>query len=325
MDRNIIKAKFNNHQTCMRFMRFVYNAIKRPDYLQHNVHFGTINNEKPIYLIRPNTEDGVQGLMSLFVQTMRKIDYALSKGYIPFVDFQNYKTQYYDGNHNVWEDYFTQPSKLTLEEVYCSRNVILSGVSLWKNEDTSLYRGTIFHDETLLKRCHKLIWDNISYSMSVSAVVNKEMEQLLIEECIGVYIRGTDYIKLKPPGEYVQPTVEQMIQVMKEFAERYPRTSFFVVTEDGYIFKKIKDEFNDRIKIVSFDSFITEYDGQDFLSKSNVLNENKKARGLDYLVKIILLSKCKCLISSITMGSIAAYALNGNEYREKYIFDLGIY
>jgi hypothetical protein len=297
----------------------------RPNYLQHKVHLGNINNKTTIYLIRPNSEDGVQGLMSLFIQTMRKIDYALSMGYIPFVDFQNFKTQYYDGNHNVWEDYFTQPSKLSLEEVYSSKNVVFSGVSFWKNEDTSLYKATIFTDKTLLKKCHKLIWDNISYSVSVSSVVSIEKERLDIEECIGVYIRGTDYVKLKPPGEYVQPTVEQMIQVMKEFKTKYPSTDFFVVTEDGYIFQKIKAEFKEKVKIASFDSFIMDYDGQNYLSKSNVLNENKKNRGLDYIVKIILLSKCKYLISSITMGSIAAYALNGDEYLDKYIFDLGIY
>ena len=61
------------------------------------------------------------------------------------------------------------------------------------------------------------------------------------------------------------------------------------------------------------------------LSKSNILEDNKKLRGQNYLVKMILLSKCKYLISSITQGSKFSYALNGGKYKDEYIFNLGLY
>lgn len=87
----------------------------------------------------------------------------------------------------------------------------------------------------------------------------------------------------------------------------------------------MKAEFAELITTVSFDSFISGYDGKGYLSKSGLLEEDKKKRGIDYLVKIILLSRCRYLISSITMGSIAAYCFNGGKYEDKYIFDLGYY
>ena len=56
-----------------------------------------------------------------------------------------------------------------------------------------------------------------------------------------------------------------------------------------------------------------------------MLEDNKKLRGQRYLVKMILLSKCKYLISSITQGSKFSYALNGGKYLDEYIFNLGLY
>ena len=76
---------------------------------------------------------------------------------------------------------------------------------------------------------------------------------------------------------------------------------------------------------VSFDHFVDNYTGKDFLSRSNVLDTDPKKRGIEYLAKIVLLSRCGSLISSITRGSIAAFAMNGGKYSRTYIFDLGFY
>lgn len=320
-----IKSRLNDHQDLIRILRFSYNAIKRPHFLQRKVNYGEKNTEKVIYLIRPNSEDGIQGLMSLFIQTMRKIDYAISKGYIPYVDFKNYKTQYYDGINNVWEFYFTQPSNMTIDDVYSSRNVILSGLSLSKNEDVTLFKSSIFTDNKICERCYKLINNNISLSLEAKKIVEEQERLLNIDSCIGVYIRGTDYTKLKPSGEYIQPDIERVIKKTKEFLRRYPGNKIFLVTEDFENYKAMKSEFGDLLKIATFDTFIQNYCGENFLSKSNVLEDDKKKRGIDYLAKIVLLSKCKYLVSSITMGSISAYAMNGNRYEDSYIFDLGVY
>lgn len=320
-----IKSMLNDHQNLIRIMRFIYNAIKNPQYLQRKVNYGKYNEDKIIYLIRPNSEDGVQGLMSLFIQTMRKVDYAISRGYIPYIDFKNYKTQYYDGINNVWEFYFNQPSNILLEEVYKSKNVILSGISLYKNEDVTLFKSTIFKNDEICERCNKLIHNNISLSSEAHQIIDEQYRSLNINSCIGVYIRGTDYIKLKPSGEHVQPDIESVIEKTKEFLNKYPGNKIFLVTEDFENYSRMKKEFGDLLKITDFDTFIQNYNGKDFLSKSDVLNKNKKERGMDYLVKMVLLSKCKYLISSITMGSIAAYAMNGNKYEDSYIFDLGLY
>ncbi|MDO4556725.1 MAG: hypothetical protein Q4B70_16550, partial [Lachnospiraceae bacterium] len=91
------------------------------------------------------------------------------------------------------------------------------------------------------------------------------------------------------------------------------------------IYDSLYEEFGEKIKLVSFDTFVRGYTGQDVLSRSNVLNADKKKRGQDYLVKMVLLSKCKYLISSVTQGSKFSYILNGGAYSDEYIFNLGLY
>lgn len=324
-----LKANIKNilpqNSNIAKIVRYLYYYLLKHDLIEHKKKMGERNKDKIIYIIRPNTEDGIQGLMSLFVQTMRKIDYALKNNYIPVVDFKNYKTQYYDGQNNAWEFFFLQPSNITLEEAYNSRNVILSGASLRKRENFSLFKSNIFNDEIISDYCYKLINNNIKLSQEVIDMVNKENTILHVENCIGVYIRGTDYTKLKPKGEYIQPEIDEMIPKIKEFLYKNDNLNIFLVTEDQENYNILKEEFKNKIKIVSFDSFIDKNKVDTFLSKTNLLENDIVKRGRNYLVKEILLSKCKYLISSITFGSIAAFAFNGNKYEDKYIFDKGVY
>ena len=97
------------------------------------------------------------------------------------------------------------------------------------------------------------------------------------------------------------------------------------MTEDGEIYDELVNTYGKSIRTVSFDTFVRNYDGENVLSKSEVLEENKERRGQKYLIKMILLSRCGYLISSITQGSKFSYSLNGGKYKDEYIFDLGLY
>ena len=138
-------------------------------------------------------------------------------------------------------------------------------------------------------------------------------------------MRGTDYTKIKPPGEPVQPSQDMVIAKVKEFKKKYQCNKIFLVTEDYDNYQRMIQEFGDEVQVVSFDHFIKNYSGNDFLSKTNCLDNDVYRRGKEYLIKILMLSKCKYLISSITQGSISAYLLNGGKYLAEYIFELGTY
>lgn len=320
-----IGLKFHRKHRIIGYMiKYFYYCFARRDVLQKKKYYGEKNLNKIIYVIKPDYQDGVEGLLSLTYKHILYIDYAKHKGYIPYVDWKNYKTQYYDGVNNVWNYFFKQPSDISEKEVYSSKKVYLSGWTFNNINSKGLFEPDIFFDDQIEKESHDMLINNLEFNDEVINCVEKEANRLEIDNCIGVYVRGTDYTILKPSGEYVQPNVKQVEEQLNKFIKKY-KAPFFLVTEDGNIYDYLKKKFEESMKIVSFDSFIRNYDGKNVLSKAGVLEEDKKLRGQKYLVKMILLSRCKYLISSITQGSKFSYALNGGKYIDKYIFDLGLY
>lgn len=95
------------------------------------------------------------------------------------------------------------------EEVYSSKNVYLSGWTLKDVNPLGLFESEIFFNKNLEKMSYELLNKNLYFSDEVLTLVEKEAKALDIDNCIGVYVRGTDYVKLRPSGEYVQPNVKQ--------------------------------------------------------------------------------------------------------------------
>jgi hypothetical protein len=320
-----IGVKFERkHKKLGYLAKYLYYCVAKRNILQKRMSFGQMNSDRVIYVIKPDYQDGVEGLLSLINKQILYMAYAKKKGYCPYIDWKNYKTQYYDGKNNAWEYFFKQPSNLTENEVYKSKKVYLSGWSFKTVNPEGLFEADVFTDKRIREKSSEMLCEHIRFSDEVLSIVNKEATSLNISECIGVYIRGTDYVKLKPCGEYVQPSVDQMKCKIHEFENKY-NAPIFLVTEDGDIFDNLKKEFGDIIRIVSFDTFIRNYEGKDVLSKSDVLEKDKKLRGQKYLAKMILLAKCKYFVGSMTQGSKFSYILNNGNYSDEYIFDLGLY
>lgn len=191
-------------------LKYLYYCIARRDVLQKKKSFGEYNENKIIYLIKPDYQDGVEGLLSLIHKQVIYIDYAKQKGYIPYVDWKNYMTQYYNGIDNVWEYFFEQPSEITEEEVYSCKNVYLSGWTFNNINPLGLFEKDIFFDKEIEKKSYDLLFNNLRFSNEVLKAVEAEAQNIDIDKCIGVYVRGTDYVRLKPSGEYIQPSVRQV-------------------------------------------------------------------------------------------------------------------
>lgn len=201
------KHYLKNREGIYTLSRFLYTVFIHPERLLKRKSYGSKNSERTILLIRPVSEDGIQGLMSLFVQAARWIQYAKEHNYVCFVDYKTYKTQYYDGVNNAWDFFFQQPDDLSYEEVYNSKEVILSGITLKKTTDDTLFREHVFKDKDILKKSHAIIHNYISITNEVQSLIEKENRILHVEECVGVYIRGTDYAKLRT-GRRIQTATD---------------------------------------------------------------------------------------------------------------------
>ena len=140
-------------------------------------------------------------------------------------------------------------------------------------------------------------------------------------------MRGTDYTSLRPSGEPRQPSVNEALEKVKLYQNKYKTETVFLVTEDESIYNEVKAKLGKNLRIVSFDAFIKKYDSNDFLAKDGSLDQistDKHVRGINYLAKILLLSKCKCIVGGRTSGSWAACAF-ADQDTELEIFRLGEY
>ena len=290
---------------------------------EHKKRGGTDNPQDTIYIIRPRT-NGIEGLLALFIWVIRHLEYAKSREFNSVVDMKNYYTQYSDGITNVWEWFFLQPCNITLNEAYTYKNVILSGYKLHNRIDESLLSADVFYEESVKQKYRDICRENISVSNDCEKLILQELERIPISECIGVFLRGTDYVKMRPVGEYVQPTAEQVVEKVKEMRSKHGNCPVFLVTEDQLIYDEIKARI-EGLYTVSFDEYISDYNGKTFLAFSGSLKRDKRLLGLEYLTKIILLSKCRYLVSSIASGSKAAYVLKAEDYDDEYIFNIGKY
>ena len=324
---NIKKILLKCPGAVIRLFYQLYNRAKYPEMMEKKTSYGEENREITIYIIRPRT-DGVEGLMALLMGVIKNLNYAEKKRYISVVDFKNYHTQYADGdseNINVWDYFFEPVSDFSLSAAYRSKKVVLSGLNAILHCDEYLNQRM---DKNSLEKARGFVRKRIRYSKLTNNRVKSEINDMDLQETLGLYIRGTDYTKLKPAGHPIQPSTEQAIRKADEFLKQYNLKKVFLVTEDYDIYIKIKEHYGNRLRIVSFDSFISGYSGDNYLSLNNgdlsQLANTAIDRGMNYLVKIIILSKCKCFVGGNTCGSWAAQVLSDG-YEDSYVFDLGRY
>ena len=115
--------------------------------------------------------------------------------------------------------------------------------------------------------------------------------------------------------------------MVEQYKKKYKLKHVFLVTEDADIYTAVKKVYEDDLKVVSFDKYIKNYTATDFLARDGSLEQlssDSHTRGLNYLVKILLLSKCRCIVGGKTSGSWAACAF-ADEGTEFEIFELGEY
>ena len=116
----------------------VWEAYKNLTMPEQKKSFGNKNPDKTFFVIR--LYPPAAGFLADYNYVLGYMKYAYDNGWIPVVDMQNYQTLYNEdhpihGTTNVWEYFFEQPldpatgKRYTLEEVYQSKNVILSNGS----------------------------------------------------------------------------------------------------------------------------------------------------------------------------------------------------
>lgn len=284
-------------------------------------HYGSEDPEKTYYVIRSRGRQ--EGLLSTYYYVMNEMKYAVDKGYVPVVDFSTDLCQYHidaliDGTNNAWEYYFKQPLKLKEAKLNQKKNVVLNGWTF----------GKISRDHVDDEWKRKFFDEMCPIKANVQELADEKYQKLFATYdmggggILGVFLRGTDYVSLRPKGHHVQPTVEQLCDKIDDFLKLHVIKKIYVVTEDYEIYLQIQNRYGSMV-FSADDNFVKEYNQKDYLESS--LEGDAYTRGRDYLVRLILLGRCDYLISSLASGSEFVLDYKKDEYKDRYLFDLGLY
>ena len=277
--------------------------------------------KKTNYIIRPRSPE--EGLISSYLSNAASGVYkAFKNGWIPYIDYDSNRFQYHlnceilKRGDNAWEYYFEQPNMVS-DSIFsdCDNNIVLGG---WNVPE--IFSSTSFspNREQLVDFVNKICPVKKSVEKLATDYV---AEHFIAGKTLGVFIRGTDYVALRPRGHHVQPELSQVIDKIIDFLDRFDIKLIFLVTEDFSIYSKIRSVFGSMV-ITSDKNFVKDYNGKDYLYK--YLKDDPYERGLKYLVRLLVLAKCDYLITSVASGS-QFVLLHKHHYHEAYIFNLGLY
>ena len=232
------------------------------------------------------------------------IVYCLYKGYIPVFE-------------NVWTDYFFQP--FAMENYYQIKDYprLESPIQPCLQDVFDMNR--------------KKMWGELFSKIFVTNDICRKYllkEESIIKEkkVLGVLVRGTDYVKIKPAGHPIQPSVETVLTDVKKIADKYEY--IYLATDELAVVKKFEEIFPKKIltnKRKYFD-IINEQTESLLISQIHFERENDNfLKGLEYLSSLNLLSKCNSLIAGNCGGATFAYYMNDMKYEFYKIYNLGTY
>ena len=240
----------------------------------------------------------------------------LNEGYIPIIDMVSEKNRYNKGNKfilNPWEFFFYQIQNYSLKEVKkYAKNIT------YKSCNPNIYRPNeklIYYHKYSINFWHKFSENYCPIKKELIFEAKIMMKKLFgsSKNILGVKIRGTDYLR-RPIGHSIPAKVEQIIPDVKVLDRKNNYDFIYLATEDETIKNKFMLEFGAKVKFLELD-------------KQKIFI-NEKIRHIvsvkNYILTIIILSKCLDFIACRCNGSAVAFILSKG-FRFSKVYNLGEY
>ena len=306
----------------LKKIKFINDAYTKYKWRERKVSYGEENKDKIFYVVR--RAGAKVGLFSLVMTSLGYIKYALDHGYIPVIDMCNEDNTYMQDEKkgNVWEYYFEQPCGYTLDDIKNSKHVIIGN---------GIIDGTVpFPQEKIAYDNQELIdWKAIADKyLIVKKDIIEESDSLFCdffghEHVLGILLRGTDYVNSRPKNHPVQPTMEQAVDKINEVLAKGQFKKIYLATEDAGIYQKLRVQYGEMLVSMDVERYTT--NATENINDISVKKSmNKYQMGKDYLINIMILSKCDYLLAGNAGGSQGALLFR-NADAPRFIFDLGKY
>lgn len=303
---------------------FLNEPYTRWKWRERKVSWGAENPDKIFFVVRRATSK--VGLFSLVMTNMGLVRYALEQGYIPVIDMQSNQNTYLEdsqvGKVNAWEFYFEQPCGYSLEDIQRSKNIILS--------DGIITDRNIFPTYKTVKDENQLLdWKAFFKKyLRVKTDILEEMEDLKKKlfagkKTLGVLCRGTDYTEQHPKNHPIQPEVTELISKVKRTMQEQNCECIYLATEDEAAYQQFEKSFGSMLRVTEAKR-CKNVGNVNINDISYERDHDRYLKGREYLMNILLLAECDCLVAGSAGGTNAALLLN-QKYDYKYVFDLGVY
>lgn len=262
--------------------------------------FGDKNPEKVFFVIR---QEGLgRGLFSILSGVICYLDFADRCGFIPVIDFENFKTEYNQeeevcSTKNAFEYYFLPINNISLDEVYSSRCVVLSGNGYPKSYDYTIAK---------IPGLYKTFQKYIKIRPEIEELV-KASKNSLGDKVLGVHFRGQEM--RTAPGHWYPPSNKQMFKAIDIMLQRGAFDSIFVCTEDERLLNTLHQRYPGMI--VSNKHYRTH--GVNAY-KENPRKNHKYLLGREILIDMLCLSQCDALISCSSNVAWMSRFVNNNLY-----------
>ena len=290
--------------------------------------YGSLNPDKTFFVIRIFPPGSGFGAMYIYVLGYMK--YAYEKGWIPVVDMKNYETMYtdnepYNGTSNVWEYFFEQPlnivdnKRYTLEEVYQSKNVILSNGTMDEVYDSSCNAQTLQWQYDMAKR--------VPFNQYMQTHLDKVYKHMFCdkESVLGVAMREGGRKRGTPYGHSKVPERAEMLELCKEKMKELNIETLLVTSEEAdciaYFCDRIpKTIFYERDRMTEEEAESGDTMDGAFSGRVRIADHVKS-----YLTELYLLSKCDAIMGVRTNGIVCSVIWNEEKYESVEFIEKGYY
>lgn len=294
---------------------------------------------RPYYFLEPNEfiYRNVANLLTQYYYALQKLSYAVENKWIPVIDWQNYgmmphaENYAVNGTTNSWEYYWSQPSEYSLEEVYQSKNVILSTRNIGQYgyiPNCAMQPPFSKYATNLADKCPQYA-QLIPLNEITQQYVNEAYKKLFPEEkrVLGVVVRGASYGRVGTPNHShpKQASMNELINSVKRYCEEWNMEYVFFVNEMEELVDVMKNEFGDKLIVLPRQRDHLDRPADGITENPLYADGCRYQTNLDYVTEVALLSKCNALLGSMSSGARTALIWNDNNYEHVYMVEKGLW
>ena len=271
--------------------------------------FGDLNPDKIFYIIK---RDPGAGMFSNFVYIMNHLRIAYFHDFIPYIDMEKWPSWYSENEPinntmNSWEYYFDQVCEYSSEEIYQSKNIIITRNDFYSDFSKDLSDDSIF--KIIFKKYIK-IKDHIS--KEADDYINKNFKD---KKVIGIYLRGGECRRM--PNHGMPPTKKQIEYQINSIIKKNNFDLIFLSTKELDYINIFKKSYQKQLN--TYDSFKDQKDCFQIYPRKN----HRYLLGKEIIVEMLILSKLQNLTYNLSNVSAMSLFFNLNPKQDRYFLDNG--